>query len=301
MAKKRADAIFASDLHLGEKQPLCRTDDFASAQQEKLEWLERLSTSLNAPVLVAGDIGDKPVISSEPLAHAAAHMHGMYGVAGQHDLPGHSVNNLPRCSLGVLVAAGVFVLLDGEPVELPCGAEVVGASWGEELPEGGDILVAHRFVYYGRAPWPGCPDSARATHLLKEARQPTIVTGDNHVPFTHKTKGGRLLVNPGSMMRRRADQISHRPRVYLWDAETNEVQPEYFPAHKGVITREHIDPKNELDERVSDFIARLDREYEVGLSFERNLDRFLRENEGRVSEAVRFWIDAARQHYQQED
>lgn len=294
------DAIFVSDLHLGEKQPLCRTDNFAKAQLSKLQWLVQLSKKHgNAPVLVAGDISDKPVIPTEMLASSIKilrKLKGLYGVAGQHDLPGHSMDNLGRSSLGVLLSADVLTLLTETPVTLPCGAEVVGASWGEDIPDHGDILVAHRFTYMGRSPWPGCPAEARATWLMENTPQQTVLTGDNHVPFIYKADGGQLLVNPGSMMRRRADQAKHKPRVYLWSADTNTAKVAYFPIESGVITREHIDPKQELDERVTEFVARLDREYEAGLSFAENLKRFVRENDKNIESSVKYWIEQVQKH-----
>ena len=66
----------------------------------------------------------------------------------------------------------------------------------------------------------------------------------------------RLLVNPGSITRQTADQAEHKPRVYLWFAETNSVTAEYLPIKTDVITKEHLEIKAERDMRMEAFISR---------------------------------------------
>jgi hypothetical protein len=107
-----------------------------------------------------------------------------------------------------------------------------------------------------------------------------IVTGDNHLPFVVK-EGNQLLVNPGSMMRMTASQIDHKPRVYLWFADDNTVKPVYLPIKQGVISREHIDRQKDKDKKIEAFVEHLKDNYEVGLSFEKNLEKYFRQNRTR--------------------
>jgi len=97
--------------------------------------------------------------------------------------------------------------------------------------------------------------------LKKYAEYDLIVTGDNHKPFVEKHEG-RLLVNPGSLTRQAADQINHKPRIYLWYAKTNTVKPIYLPITNDVISREHIEVKQERDKRIDAFVERLDTGFE---------------------------------------
>ena len=134
-------------------------------------------------------------------------------------------------------------------------------------------------VWQGKRPWPGCTDPSAVAVLKKYPEYDLILTGDNHKPFTEEYEG-RLLVNPGSITRQSADQIDHTPRVYLYYASTNTVRPVFLPVQEGkeVISRDHIDRKEERTERISTFISRLGGEWEAGLSFEENLKRFFESN-----------------------
>ena len=62
-------------------------------------------------------------------------------------------------------------------------------------------------------------------------------------------------MNPGSIYRMEASQENHKPRVYLWYAETNTVEPVYIPIESGVISREHLETKEERDIRINAFIS----------------------------------------------
>jgi len=82
------------------------------------------------------------------------------------------------------------------------------------------------------------------------------------------------LVNPGSLMRSSADQIDHKPRVYLWWAENNQVEPVYLPVEQDVIDRTHIESQEVKDRRMESYISRMSEDVEIGLSFEENLKSY---------------------------
>lgn len=132
-------------------------------------------------------------------------------------------------------------------------------------------------TYMGRSPYPGCSDPGAATILKKMAGFDLIVVGHNHKPFVIE-KDGRLLVNPGSLLRSNADQVDHKPRVYLWFAQDNHVEPVFVPIENDVLSREHLDIVADREERMEAFVERLNQDIEIGLSFERNIARFLATN-----------------------
>ena len=108
------------------------------------------------------------------------------------------------------------------------------------------------------------------------------------MPFVIEDEG-RLLVNPGSLMRTTAAQIDHKPRVYLYYAEDNTVEPIFIPIAEGCITREHIDITEHRDGRIDAFISRLSDEVEIGLSFEHNLESHFSKNRIRQSVQDLVW------------
>jgi hypothetical protein len=100
-------------------------------------------------------------------------------------------------------------------------------------------------------------------------------------------------------MRQTADQINFRPRVYLWDAERNQVLPEYLPIDPAAVSREHLDIAHDRDKRIEAFVSRLDSSRAGGaeLNFEQNLWQFLREQAGtidtRTEEIIRRAVEGA--------
>jgi len=140
------------------------------------------------------------------------------------------------------------------------------------------IAMCHTLTWSGVKPYPDFTGCSALTLLRKMKDFSAILVGDNHKSFTTEDKG-RILISTGSMMRQTADQIDFKPRVYLWYADTNTVEPIFLPISDNVISREHIDRQEIRDGRISAFISRLDDDWKAELSFEDNLERFFAANE----------------------
>lgn len=273
---KIADAILCSDFHLREDVPICRTDDYDSKQWSKVTFISNLQKQYNCPVLHAGDLFDHWKPSPELLSKASANIPDQfYTIYGQHDLPQHNLELVKK--------SGIYNLQINKKLQV-----LNECHWGQEPKEDSlkipmlmdfdkHILVWHIMNYQGNKPWPGCTDPSAAKLLRKYPRYDLICTGDNHKPFVEEYNG-RLLVNPGSLMRMDADQVEHRPRVYLWYADTNTVEPVYIPIEKDVVSREHIERHEERDSRIDAFVESLNNKFETSLSFEDNLEQFMKVN-----------------------
>jgi hypothetical protein len=74
--------------------------------------------------------------------------------------------------------------------------------------------------------------------------------------------------------------------VFLWDAETNEVEQVFIPIEQGVISREHIDEPAERDERLESFVSKLDHNIELGISYKTNMRNHLAKNAKSISPNV---------------
>ena len=278
---KKPDAILCSDIHLREDQPTCRTDNYQMAQLKKLEFIKHLQVHHDCAVLHAGDLfhhwKPSPHLLSMTIKYLPAKFHTIYG---QHDLPQHNFDLRHKSGIHTLETDGTLEVLD----ECHFGEEPKDDSltFAPGVPYTRDILVWHVMNYQGKKLWPGQIDPTATKLLRKYPQYDLIVTGDNHKPFVEEYEG-RLLVNPGSMMRMTADQIDHRPRVYLWYADTNTVEPVYLPIEDGVITREHIERTEQRNERIDAFISRLEGDWEANVGFEENLERFAKSNKVRES------------------
>jgi DNA repair exonuclease SbcCD nuclease subunit len=282
---KKVDLILCSDFHLREDKPVCRTDDFVNVTQwKKLDFISDLQKKYNCPVLHGGDLFHYWKPSPELITATIEHLpKQFYTIYGQHDLPQHNIEAQRKC--------GIFTLATGKHLTL-----LPGCHWGQ-TPDYSDnvegsfsyivknpycrILVWHKFNYVDKEPWPDCADPKASKLLKKYPNFPIILTGDNHQPFVQEYEG-RILVNPGSLSRQRASE-THLPRVYLYDASTNTVEPVYIPIEEGVITREHLEKEEQRNERIDTFVSQLSEKWKVSLSFEDNLQRFEKKNQVRQS------------------
>ncbi|KKL99820.1 hypothetical protein LCGC14_1810530, partial [marine sediment metagenome] len=85
----KPDLILTSDWHLREDTPICRTDDFWSAQWNKVDQVMALQSKYDCPILHAGDLFHHWKPSPYLLSETIDHLQGsrFYTVYGQHDLP----------------------------------------------------------------------------------------------------------------------------------------------------------------------------------------------------------------------
>lgn len=280
------DAILTADWHLRETVPVCRKDDFIQAQWNKVKFIAELQRKYNCPVIHSGDLFHHWKPSPELLSQTIRELpKKFYTVYGNHDLPQHNMELFFKSGVNTLKEAGVLTAIQ------------IG-SWGFDPKKerfsvekgflssitirGRKIFVWHVFTYTGGTPWPGCMAS-HAQRLIDDMPYDLIVTGDNHKPFVVYSDDGRILVNPGSLMRQAADQIDYKPRVYLYDAGQQLVEPLFLPINEDAVSREYLDIQEERDGRIDAFISRLSLEFDAGLSFEDNLERFFEKNNVRTS------------------
>ena len=282
---QQASAILCGDVHLREDSPICRTDDVWAAQWKKIDFISDLQKTHDCPVLCSGDLFDYWKPSPNLLTFASEHLPDqLYSIYGQHDLPQHNMELAHKSGLYNLWKNGKLKILDGchfgQKPDFSDNKE--GSFSFIHFSPYRRILVWHQMVYQGKLPWPGCTDPMAAKLLRKYPQYDLIVTGDNHKPFVEEYEG-RILVNVGSMMRTTADQIDYKPAVWLWYAETNTVEKVYLPIEENVISREHLEIKEQRDNRMNAFIEKMDDSWDAGLSFEQNLEAYKKTNKVKKS------------------
>jgi DNA repair exonuclease SbcCD nuclease subunit len=255
-------------------------------QTRKHKWLKELQREHKAPILMAGDLFNyhkpSPFLLSWSFRNLAD---GFICIPGQHDLPAHNMDNIGR--------SGIQVLADGEKINLTAsnlifideGVIYQGFPWGVELrgiepsSKFPSVALIHYGVYESKPHYPGAENSGGTAKAVLRSMPgfDLIVSGDNHLTFTQRLDD-RVLVNPGSFMRSTAAQADHKPCVFLWCAETNEVEQVFIPIEKDVISREHIEAIHQRDERLESFISKLDHDIELGISYTTNMRNHLAKN-----------------------
>ena len=265
--RNKASAILTADWHLREDTPTAFTGNFQLEQWGVVTFIANLQQQYNCIVYHAGDLFNNWKPSPWLITMAMRHLpDNFYTIYGNHDLPQHNLELADKCGINVLQEAGKLTVLNG-------------IHWGQIPPENSSakMMMWHVMTYQGKKPWPGCTDPMAASLLRKYPQHDLILTGHNHKTFVEEHEG-RVLVNPGGITRQSADQIDFKPRVFLWYAETNTVEPVYLPYTEGAISREHIDVIEQRDARIDAFISKLNSEWDVSLSFEDNIEAFCQAN-----------------------
>jgi predicted phosphodiesterase len=274
--RKIPSLILCSDFHLREDTPTCFTGDFQKEQWLSISFVSKLQEKYQCPVMHAGDLfhnwKPSPWLLTQTIALLPKQFYTIYG---QHDLPQHNWELREKSGIKTLEIAKRVKVLDG-------------VHYGQEPKEdihidfpisGRSILVWHHMTYIN-PPYPGATGGNAISILKKYSQFSLICTGDNHQSFYTEYEG-RLLVNPGNLTRQVADQADFQPRVALWYADTNSIEWVNIPIQKDVISREHIEIKEQRDARIDAFISKLDGDWVAGMSFEENLEAFFVKNETR--------------------
>jgi len=272
---KKPNLVLCSDFHLRKDTLLCWTGDFQKEQWDSVDFVRNLQSKYDCPVIVAGDLFDKWYNSNDFLTTVMQHLpNQLYVIYGQHDLPNHSIDLAYKSSIDTLAEAGKVKILD----ECHYGQEPnKGSLFFPNREPDRTILIWHKLAYQ-KPPYPEATGGNAISILKKYHQFDLIVTGDNHLPFVEEYQG-RLLVNPGCLTRQSVTEMNYKPRVYLWYADTNTVEPVYIPIQENVITREHIEIKEQRDARIDAFVSSFKDDYEIGLSFEQNLEEFFNKNQ----------------------
>ena len=271
----KVDAILTSDWHMMPREinPPCRTDNHFNAQTKKVKEISKLQKKYDCPVFNAGDFFEHWKASPELVNHCfRIFPKKLKGIPGQHDLPQHSMDLIHKSSFESLVRGNKIEFLFGQG---HWGANKSKLSY---LPyKGRLIIILHMLVWKDVEPYPESLDP-RVNKVFKMFPDADlIITGDNHLTFTAR-KGNQLLINPGSLTRHKADQVDHRPCIFLWNAKKNTFKTHYLKIRKNVISRDHIDIIKAKEERGEAFISSLNNDWLSGLSYEHNMKKAIRAN-----------------------
>jgi DNA repair exonuclease SbcCD nuclease subunit len=281
-----------SDTHIKESRPPCRSDDFLVVQEKK--WRHFLNADVDI-WLVGGDLfNTNPpsefmkkwflrVLNDSQISTLVVdewYKH-LFVVYGQHDMEHHSLSSLDRTGIAVLQEAGYLTVLGKDSIQFG-NVYIYGANFGEIPPKvtttGTNILVWHKMVIE-QSLFPGqIADSAQAILTKYGSEYDLILTGDNHQTIIKQIglPHPRWLVNPGSMLRLKADQAEHKPLFFIYDTDSRVLEFKYFPIDLSVISREHI--KEEEDNKHLEEMIQQMKQTGIKLNFKNNLSSYLEKN-----------------------
>lgn len=269
------------DIHLTNKRPRNRIDNYSEVQFEKMWWIFEQALEKRCKVIILpGDIFDDFKISkiSDRLKrryidfYLRAWNEGIeiYAVPGQHDLRYHNpdYSNTP---FGVLEAAGCYkdISLNDKPHIYNMNShkkediQFYGAGWEKKIPEienekAFNVLVIHKLLIHKKKIWPGQKNYTTANSFLNKHDFDLIVSGDNHQQFI-TTIDDKTLINAGSLMRAKSDQFDHKPAVFIYNTKHRSIEKISIPIEpiEKVMKVELIQEDKKREEKMNLFVESL--------------------------------------------
>lgn len=268
--------ILTADWHLRMDRPRCRLDeDWLQTQRSHIRKVQELASKWQVPVIHTGDLFHHPRVATEVVNMAIDEIkkfhYGFYLLAGNHDLPYHSVDNIQQSSIGTVLH------MVQTPHTFPWSG-FVWAHFGQdktaELPA--DIRLLHRLVWPDEATRPSVVDDIGQTaqELMQEFPERIICCGDYHHRFVFKS-GNRMVINPGCLNIQAADMIGYTPGVYLVDPDPRADDPRFLeiPDDGSIVTDAYLRESELREDRMDALVSRLQSGSAVTLDYDTNVDR----------------------------
>lgn len=287
--------LVTGDWHLTKKRPRCRTDeDWMETQEKQLAQIALESSARKCPVLIVGDIFNKAVVPEEIVNLFLKFCHLMNNdvlfIAGNHDLPGHTMAKVDKSSIGILfnvMKMGTTKLVSLDKYK----KEISYAHFGEEIQNpGNEILVLHELTIPSTKALHPDADAITAKEQLRlhpDAKY--IITGDCHIPFHYKEKN-RHVINPGHLNRQKTNELE-QPIMYYLDTETEEIEEIEIVDDAELVTDTYLSQVEEREDRIEAFIEKVASQKEVSLSFEDNIAETVAMNKSVLEEGTVKMID----------
>jgi hypothetical protein len=269
MVKTMPKFIFAADLHLRKDKPICRKEtdeEWMELQRSQLEFITKTCSEYRCPLLLGGDIFHHAKSSDEiknMFIKTFSDIH-VFAIAGQHDLPNHSWENINKSSYGVLLNSGIL----NEPKL--CNYKHYGC---DEVDNGYNILLIHELIFESEKHIPPNVRAKTADQILTEyPSMGLILCGDQHHGF-HYVKDGRLVIMAGCMNRQAADFKNYEPCIWFVDTEESKVVRISIPDNPDMVSDDHIQDKNDKTDRIRAFVELIKDSKTVSLDFDVNVAR----------------------------
>ena len=212
--------ITTSDWHLRTTVPCSRSEpDWYGVMEAKILALFELAG--NTPILIAGDIFDRPDPPASLVSWAISTFHEakcpIYCTVGQHDLKNHIINDRMSGAYGALVKSKVISDLPintwytvGDTVAL------YAMPWGTySLPErpcptGYSVAALHKYTWItDKTKYHGATGESNVLGISEYAQHfDAIAIGDNHIPWA----SGKFC-NHGSLFGFASNQQDHVPFI----------------------------------------------------------------------------------------
>lgn len=278
--------IISADWHIRATRPRCRVDnDWLETQRMALAKVMKVAIDKKSPVLVVGDIfhsnSDTSFECIQLVQQMADKLGGLYILAGNHDLPYHSSENLDKSAIGVLLNSNNVHLIKDYLTKWNLEQEypyiISAGNFDEKDDERAEIVFKHVLTILSedKPDFVNCETPESLLEKFPDAKW--IFTGDYHHNF-HYEKNGRHVVNSGCLLRQASDMKNYQCGVYFVDTDENVV--EFIPIidNEDLIDDSYILQENERNERIESFVDKLKKTKGVSLDFIDNVQNEMKRN-----------------------
>ncbi|MFA5153514.1 MAG: metallophosphoesterase [Clostridia bacterium] len=282
--------VSCSDLHVRPDRPRCRTDnDWDETQRLMIRNIVSIANKYNVPLCMVGDLFNKGtapeylmIMLIEEFSNINKKVHIL---AGNHDLPYHSMENIQNSSIGV------FFSLAKNHSKIVHGMSEFSSSWCDfnsiisgDTDYSKSSLFIHQLVFKTLKSIPPNCDGMTASQLLeKYPNYKYILTGDNHKCF-HYEKDGRHVINGGCTIRQSSDEKSYKPSVFYVDTEKEIVERIYLDDNVEMIDDEYLQKEEERDNRITAFVEGIKKSTNISLSIIDNIEKAIKKNNKTLDE-----------------
>lgn len=272
--------IITADWHIRATRPRCRIDDdWMGTQRNALAQIKKISVKKDAPVFVVGDLfhsnSDTSFECIQLVQCLADELGELYILAGNHDLPYHSSENINKSAIGILLNSNNIAsirefnlwVLNHKDVTCSC------SNFDEVDDKDAEIVFKHTLVFPDLKSLPPNVDAITSKELLEEfSNAKWIFTGDYHRNF-HYEKNGRHVVNPGCLLRQTSDMKNYKCGVYYVDTDENIV--EFIPIidNEEFVDDSYILKQEERENRIESFVDKLKNTKNISLDFVDNVHK----------------------------
>lgn len=269
------------DVHLRERSPGCRKDDYLSNVLDKLEFVLKNNDS----VVCLGDVFHS-YSNSDYLFYRVYSLLSRYPnkfitILGNHDIVGRNHNELSKTTLGSLEAVGALQIkkdvfeIDGTTFAV----SLVDKSNFDSIPidkENENILLAHNYFDFNL-----CEEESLSKADIRKLNYQHVFLGHDHAPHDEMYIGNSTVVRMGAFTRSDAQNYNEDREIfyYEYDTETKSIEQRKVPS----LPKEEVFVENAFEKKslrstvnflkISEVLKRFNKSKEGNLSLLKTLEK----------------------------
>ena len=209
------------DVHLTERNPRVRVDNFLETALKKLDYI----ASENDKVIILGDLfhtyANSDFFFYQVYSLMKKHDGKFFTILGNHDLFHRSFSSLPRTTIGCLAKAGVLTIytkpfeidsLKFTVVQVDDNVKDIPVAEGDNT-----ILLGHKYFEF-----PMCEAESLSKKDIRRLKYNLVFLGHDHQPYPEEFIGESTLIRMGSLTRIDSQMYNKDREIcyYQIDSET---------------------------------------------------------------------------------